>query len=74
MKIQCFLSAFPYLERAQEAGDENFKLLCVLLLRLNHTEDETEKEKLTIRKTEKVKSKTIWKFSIGKVQPHERQD
>ena len=40
----------------------------------NHTEDKTEKEKLTIRKTEKVKSKTIWKFSIGKVQPHERQD
>ena len=42
---------FLHLERPQEAWDEDFKLLCVFLLCLNHTED----------KAEKAKHSTIWK-------------
>ena len=40
--------------------------------KFNRTKDKTEKEKLTIWKTEKVKGSIIWKFSIGKVQPQGR--
>ena len=44
--VQIFTARyFPHLEWPQEAWDEDFKLLCVFLFRLYHSEDKAEKSK-----------------------------